>query len=121
VLLDEHALMGFSIVNGPGHGDARTMCRRTCDKDFMNGYRAPTVVNEIPVVIAQATHESEGVCAVTGSVVSSIAAGGVTERPNVPVLKTGVGLPTVGSNPTPSARERRKYIPIRWAITCDSS
>jgi hypothetical protein len=29
--------------------------------------------------------------------------GGVTERPNVPVLKTGVGLPTVGSNPTPSA------------------
>ncbi len=28
----------------------------------------------------------------------------MTERPNVPVLKTGVGLPTVGSNPTPSAR-----------------
>ncbi len=27
----------------------------------------------------------------------------MTERPNVPVLKTGVGLPTVGSNPTPSA------------------
>ncbi len=30
--------------------------------------------------------------------------GGMTERPNVPVLKTGVGLPTVGSNPTPSAK-----------------
>ncbi len=28
----------------------------------------------------------------------------MTERPNVPVLKTGVGLPTVGSNPTPSAQ-----------------
>ena len=28
----------------------------------------------------------------------------MTERPNVPVLKTGVGLPTVGSNPTPSAK-----------------
>ncbi len=27
----------------------------------------------------------------------------MTERPNVPVLKTGVGFPTVGSNPTPSA------------------
>ena len=27
----------------------------------------------------------------------------MTERTNVPVLKTGVGLPTVGSNPTPSA------------------
>jgi hypothetical protein len=30
----------------------------------------------------------------------------MTERPNVPVLKTGVGLPTVGSNPTPSAQGR---------------
>lgn len=29
--------------------------------------------------------------------------GRVTERLNVPVLKTGVGKPTVGSNPTPSA------------------
>ncbi len=28
----------------------------------------------------------------------------MTEWPNVPVLKTGVGLPTVGSNPTPSAK-----------------
>jgi hypothetical protein len=28
----------------------------------------------------------------------------MTERTNVPVLKTGVGLPTVGSNPTPSAK-----------------
>ena len=28
----------------------------------------------------------------------------MTERTNVPVLKTGVGLLTVGSNPTPSAR-----------------
>ena len=28
----------------------------------------------------------------------------MTERPNVPVLKTGVGLPTVGSNPPPSAK-----------------
>ena len=34
---------------------------------------------------------------------SSVVPGGMTERPNVPVLKTGVGLPTVGSNPTPSA------------------
>ncbi len=30
----------------------------------------------------------------------------MTERTNVPVLKTGVGLPTVGSNPTPSAKPR---------------
>jgi hypothetical protein len=29
----------------------------------------------------------------------------MTERTNVPVLKTGVGLPTVGSNPTPSATQ----------------
>ena len=29
----------------------------------------------------------------------------MTERTNVPVLKTGVGLPTVGSNPTPSAKK----------------
>ena len=34
---------------------------------------------------------------------SKVVPGGMTERPNVPVLKTGVGLPTVGSNPTPSA------------------
>ncbi len=32
----------------------------------------------------------------------------MTERPNVPVLKTGVGLPTVGSNPTPSAQRSRR-------------
>jgi hypothetical protein len=31
--------------------------------------------------------------------------GGVPERPKGPVLKTGVGRPTVGSNPTPSAHE----------------
>ena len=36
-----------------------------------------------------------------------IVPGGMTERPNVPVLKTGVGLPTVGSNPTPSATSHR--------------
>jgi hypothetical protein len=35
---------------------------------------------------------------------SRVVSGGMTERPNVPVLKTGVGLPTVGSNPTPSAK-----------------
>lgn len=28
----------------------------------------------------------------------------MSERPNDPVLKTGVGQPTVGSNPTPSAQ-----------------
>ena len=33
----------------------------------------------------------------------------MTERPNVPVLKTGVGLPTVGSNPTPSAKRARPH------------
>jgi hypothetical protein len=30
--------------------------------------------------------------------------GGVAERTNAAVLKTAVGQPTVGSNPTPSAR-----------------
>ena len=34
----------------------------------------------------------------------------MSERPNEPVLKTGVGLPTVGSNPTPSAREKRQQL-----------
>ena len=39
----------------------------------------------------------------------------MTERPNVPVLKTGVGLPTVGSNPTPSA----KLGPFTGPLVCD--
>ena len=34
---------------------------------------------------------------------SQIFFGGVSERLKVPVLKTGVGKTTVGSNPTPSA------------------
>lgn len=32
--------------------------------------------------------------------------GGMAERPNAPVLKTGDGKPSVGSNPTPSAIRR---------------
>ena len=34
--------------------------------------------------------------------------GGVAEWPNAPVLKTGDGRPSVGSNPTPSAKQEAR-------------
>ena len=41
--------------------------------------------------------------------------GGMAERPKAPVLKTGVGQPTVGSNPTPSAGIEYGEVP-EWPI-----
>ena len=37
------------------------------------------------------------------ALISRVPHGGVAERLNAPVLKTGIGKPIVGSNPTPSA------------------
>ena len=40
-----------------------------------------------------------------GIMIESLRLGGMAERSKAPVLKTGVGQPTGGSNPSPSARE----------------
>ena len=52
--------------------------------------------------------------------------GGMAERFKAPVLKTGVGKPTVGSNPTPSARSKFLFLgrcqsgrlgpPAKWLL-----